>query len=93
MAVGVGVCMCVYVCACVCMSASVSYFYHFRIFFLLCRFLTKEIGVAAIPCSVFYTTERRHLASHLVRFCFCKMDDSLIEAGKRLLKLKSFVIH
>ena len=45
------------------------------------RWLTTEIGVAAIPLSVFYQRpqERRH-----VRFCFAKRDDTLAEAAQRL---------
>jgi methionine transaminase len=45
------------------------------------RWLTTEIGVAAIPLSVFYQRpqERRH-----VRFCFAKRDETLAEAARRL---------
>ncbi|CAM4173893.1 methionine aminotransferase [Roseateles saccharophilus] len=45
------------------------------------KWLTTEIGVAAIPLSVFYQRpqERRH-----VRFCFAKRDDTLAEAARRL---------
>ena len=55
-----------------------------------CRWLTREVGVAAIPCSAFYTPERRHLASSLIRLCFCKEDPTLEEAGRRLLKLLQY---
>jgi len=57
-----------------------------------CRWLTKDIGVAAIPCSAFYTPERKELASNLIRLCFCKVDPSLEEARTRLLKLKEYII-
>ncbi|KQW51141.1 MULTISPECIES: methionine aminotransferase [unclassified Roseateles] len=48
------------------------------------RWLTTEIGVAAIPLSVFYQQpqERRH-----VRFCFAKRDETLAEATGRLQRL------
>jgi methionine transaminase len=48
------------------------------------RWLTTEMGVAAIPLSVFYQRpqERRH-----VRFCFAKRDETLAEACRRLQAL------
>ena len=48
------------------------------------KWLTTEIGVAAIPLSVFYQRpqERRH-----VRFCFAKRDETLAEAARRLARL------
>lgn len=55
------------------------------------RWLTKDIGVAAIPVSAFYVPERKHIAENLIRLCFCKVDDTLEEACKRLQKLKPFV--
>lgn len=48
------------------------------------RWMTRELGVATIPVSVFSdgaTTER------LVRFCFAKNDPTLDEAGGRLARL------
>ena len=42
-----------------------------------CRFLTKEIGVTAIPTSCFYSEKDEKLAENLVRFAFCKEDDVL----------------
>lgn len=56
-----------------------------------CRFLTKEIGVAAIPPSAFYEEKDRHLAANVARFAFCKEDPSLHEACSRLLKLRAFL--
>jgi methionine aminotransferase len=49
-----------------------------------CRWLTTEVGVAAIPLSVFYHdgTDRK-----LARFCFAKRDDTLQQALERLAKL------
>jgi methionine transaminase len=46
--------------------------------------LTKEIGVASIPLSVFYNQKNDH---KILRFCVAKDDEMLIEAGKRLSKL------
>jgi aspartate/methionine/tyrosine aminotransferase len=57
-----------------------------------CRFLCKEIGVAAIPPSAFYEDKDKHLAANLARFAFCKEDASIEEACKRLQKLKPFLI-
>jgi N-succinyldiaminopimelate aminotransferase len=47
-----------------------------------CRHLTTEVGVAAIPSSAFY--EGRCGGRDLVRFCFCKRDETLDEAIRRL---------
>lgn len=45
------------------------------------RWLTSEIGVAAIPVSAFYAKPRE---SGIVRFCFAKKDDTLRAALARL---------
>ena len=50
------------------------------------RFLVEEIGVAAVPGSSFYSNPKD--GARQVRFAFCKKDETLIEAGKRLSKLK-----
>ncbi|MCF8061161.1 MAG: aminotransferase class I/II-fold pyridoxal phosphate-dependent enzyme [Deltaproteobacteria bacterium] len=47
-----------------------------------CRMLPVQAGVAAIPCSMFW--EGRRSGRSLVRFCFCKRDDTLEEAVARL---------
>jgi aspartate/methionine/tyrosine aminotransferase len=47
-----------------------------------CQHLTKEIGVAAIPNSFF--SHERHDYRDLVRFCFCKRDQTLQTAIERL---------
>jgi len=52
----------------------------------LCDDMPKRFGVAAIPPSAFYSDEHKHLAKNLVRFAFCKTDEMLIEAGKRLVE-------
>lgn len=47
------------------------------------RWLTAEIGVAAIPTAPFYHTERN---VGIIRFCFAKQDDTLKQALGRLAK-------
>jgi aminotransferase len=53
------------------------------------KYLVKEIGVAAVPGSSFY----RHPAAGRtkLRFCFCKKDDTLAEADRRLIGLQNLV--
>ncbi len=46
--------------------------------------LTKDIGVASIPTSVFYTKGTDH---HVLRFCFAKRQETLDKAVERLLKV------
>lgn len=50
-----------------------------------CEWLIKNIGVAAIPMSAFYS--ENNPVTHLVRFCFAKKNEILEEAGKRLQNL------
>ncbi len=49
-----------------------------------CRWLTTEIGVAAIPLSAFYA---EGFDQRVVRFCFAKKDETLNLALDRLAKL------
>jgi methionine aminotransferase len=49
-----------------------------------CQWLTREMGVAAIPLSAFYGNG---FDQKVVRFCFAKKDDTLREALKRLALL------
>ncbi len=49
-----------------------------------CKWLTTEIGVAAIPLSAFYSDG---FDQRVVRFCFAKKDDTLHAALARLSKL------
>nr|WP_322625413.1 methionine aminotransferase [uncultured Flavobacterium sp.] len=49
-----------------------------------CERLVKEYGVAAVPVSRLYSDFQD---DKLIRFCFAKTDDLLIEATNRLLKL------
>lgn len=52
-----------------------------------CRYLTTDIGVAAIPPSAFYHNPAD--GAGLARFAFCKSDEALQEAAKRLLRLRA----
>jgi methionine transaminase len=49
-----------------------------------CKWLTTEIGVAAIPLSAFYGNG---FDQHVVRFCFAKKEETLNLAIERLAKL------
>jgi methionine aminotransferase len=49
-----------------------------------CQWLTREIGVAAIPLSAFYGDG---FDQRVVRFCFAKQDETLRAALERLRKL------
>jgi len=49
-----------------------------------CRWLTAEVGVAAIPVSVFYAGG---FEQKLARFCFAKKDETLQRAIERLAAL------
>jgi aspartate/methionine/tyrosine aminotransferase len=51
-----------------------------------CRHLCTEVGVAAIPTSVFYTDPKT--APPLARFCFAKRDETIDAAATRLKKLR-----
>lgn len=56
-----------------------------------CAELPHKAGVAAIPMSAFCDPEAPHadLWNHLVRFAFCKRDDTMEEAIRRLGVLRS----
>jgi methionine transaminase len=49
-----------------------------------CQWLTREVGVAAIPLSVFY---ERGYEQRIARLCFAKRDETLLEALRRLQRL------
>jgi N-succinyldiaminopimelate aminotransferase len=51
-----------------------------------CRYLLEEVGVAAIPPSFFYDNKAR--GRGYVRFAFCKREETLREAVRRMEKLK-----
>jgi methionine transaminase len=46
--------------------------------------LIKEYGIAAIPISVFYNTQ---LDQKILRFCFAKKDETLVQAGEILQQI------
>ena len=50
------------------------------------EYLVKEIGVAVVPGSSFYSDARD--GARQVRFAFCKRDETLDEAARRLRNLK-----
>lgn len=52
-----------------------------------CRHLIERVGVAAIPTSVFYHNPDD--GRSLVRFAFCKTEETLHEGLKRLVSLKA----
>ncbi len=54
------------------------------------RHLVEDIGVAAVPGSSFYRAPGTHAIAGgrgRVRFCFCKKDETLAEAERRLERL------
>jgi aspartate/methionine/tyrosine aminotransferase len=51
------------------------------------RHLIREVGVACVPGSSFYSDPA--LGSQQVRFCFCKKDETLMLAVERLKKLRA----
>jgi N-succinyldiaminopimelate aminotransferase len=55
-----------------------------------CAELPERAGVAAIPMSAFCDPHSPHIGdwNHLVRFAFCKRDDTMDEAIRRLQVLK-----
>jgi N-succinyldiaminopimelate aminotransferase len=59
--------------------------------FSFCTELPHKVGVAAIPMSAFCDPGAEHAGAwnHLVRFAFCKRDDTLDEAIRRLAALRS----
>jgi len=48
--------------------------------------LTREIGVSPVPGSSFFS--RPELGRRLVRFAFCKTEDLLEEAARRLSRVR-----
>lgn len=51
------------------------------------RHLIREVGVACVPGSSFYSVSER--GAQQVRFCFCKKDETLLLAAERLRNLTS----
>ncbi|MBV8829179.1 MAG: aminotransferase class I/II-fold pyridoxal phosphate-dependent enzyme [Acidobacteriaceae bacterium] len=52
-----------------------------------CDHLVKEIGIAAVPGSSFFSDEAD--GANLVRFCFAKRTETLDLAGERLARLRA----
>ena len=52
-----------------------------------CYWLAREIGIAAVPGSSFF----HEPVNHLIRLNFAKKDETLIEVGKRLLRLRDYL--
>ena len=50
------------------------------------RHLIENVGVACVPGSSFFSDPVR--GKQLIRFCFCKREETLREAGRRLQALK-----
>jgi aspartate/methionine/tyrosine aminotransferase len=49
------------------------------------RHLVREVGVSCVPGSSFFSDPAD--GAHLVRFCFCKRDETLLAAAERLQAL------
>lgn len=54
-----------------------------------CRWLTSEVGVAAVPPSAFYADAAR--APLLARFCFAKRAETIEQAAERLRRLPALL--
>jgi aspartate/methionine/tyrosine aminotransferase len=50
------------------------------------NWLVREVGVAGVPGSSFFS--RRELGRQIIRFTFCKTEDVLDEAGARLSRVR-----
>ena len=55
------------------------------------RYLVKDVGVAAVPGSSFY--KNAATGATKLRFCFCKRDETLREADRRMAKLVAATVH
>jgi aspartate/methionine/tyrosine aminotransferase len=53
--------------------------------YAMVRHMIQNAGVAAVPGSSFFADPRD--GAHLVRFCFCKKDETLEAAGERLSRM------
>jgi aspartate/methionine/tyrosine aminotransferase len=54
------------------------------------RYLVRDVGVAAVPGGSFYHSAAA--GRNKLRFCFCKQDETMWEADRRLEKLANLVI-
>ncbi|HEY2905554.1 MAG TPA: aminotransferase class I/II-fold pyridoxal phosphate-dependent enzyme [Vicinamibacterales bacterium] len=55
------------------------------------RYLVKDVGVAAVPGSSFY--KNAATGATKLRFCFCKRDETLRDADRRMAKLVAATVH
>jgi len=55
------------------------------------RYLAKDVGVAGVPGSSFYKSSDQ--GKNKLRFCYCKREETLREADKRLVKLAPVGAH
>jgi aspartate/methionine/tyrosine aminotransferase len=53
------------------------------------KYLTADVGIAAVPGSSFYSDPAS--GRQRLRFCFCKKDETLAEAERRLARLAARV--
>jgi aminotransferase len=53
-----------------------------------CEWLAREVGVGAVPGSTFFKED----IHDFIRFHFAKKDETLLEAGKRLLRLRELAL-
>jgi aminotransferase len=49
--------------------------------------MIERAGVAAVPGSSFFNDPAN--GSHLIRFCFCKREETILEAARRLKQLRA----
>jgi len=54
--------------------------------FEFCRFLTTQVGVAAIPPSAFYSEPHKRYGKSYARFAYCKTESVLEAAAERLAR-------
>ena len=53
-----------------------------------CRYLVSKYGVVGIPASSFFSPQSDYAAmiGPTARFAFCKKDETLLEASRRLMR-------
>ncbi|KAF2773186.1 PLP-dependent transferase [Teratosphaeria nubilosa] len=59
--------------------------------FKLSWFFIKELGIAAIPPTEFFTDANAHIVEDWLRFAVCKEDDILEQAKERLRGLRKYI--
>ncbi|XP_018576405.1 kynurenine--oxoglutarate transaminase 3 [Anoplophora glabripennis] len=53
------------------------------------KWMTKNVGLQAIPSTAFYSVPHKPLAENYVRYCFIKKDENLKQAAELLRKWKN----